>query len=254
MTVYQVQDNKTIAHLFEGWEETMIYSYLQGYMGEAYTTNLDEPKNAMIKVGDLCFFAGMVDESLLYFVKDFISILVPKDKCWEKKIEEVLPMAKKRKRYATKKDNTTFNKQHLKEIVSKLSAEYTIQSIDMEIYQQLKKEPWAGDLYTNFKDYTDFMNNGMGVVVLHQGKVVTRASSYTVYKNGIEIQIDTVKEYQRKGLGLICAAKLILECMDRNIYPSWDAHNLGSLALSKKLGYQFDKEYVAYEIGMEEMT
>lgn len=45
-----------------------------------------------------------------------------------------------------------------------------------------------------------------------------------------------------------CGAKLILECINRNIYPSWDAQNKGSVELAEKLGYHFDKEYIAYEI------
>ncbi|MDD7004979.1 MAG: GNAT family N-acetyltransferase, partial [Clostridiales bacterium] len=40
----------------------------------------------------------------------------------------------------------------------------------------------------------------------------------------------------------------ILECLDRGLYPSWDAQNLGSLSLAKKLGYEFSHEYPAYEI------
>ncbi|MBR3832696.1 MAG: GNAT family N-acetyltransferase [Lachnospiraceae bacterium] len=46
----------------------------------------------------------------------------------------------------------------------------------------------------------------------------------------------------------ICGAKLILECLDRGLYPSWDAQNMGSVALAEKLGYHFDHAYDAYEI------
>jgi RimJ/RimL family protein N-acetyltransferase len=41
---------------------------------------------------------------------------------------------------------------------------------------------------------------------------------------------------------------LIMECLDRGLYPSWDAANKGSVALAEKLGYHFEKEYVTYEI------
>ena len=63
-----------------------------------------------------------------------------------------------------------------------------------------------------------------------------------------EIQIDTKEEYRRKGLALICGAKLIIECLNKELYPSWDAQNMESVKLSEKLGYHFDKEYTAYEI------
>lgn len=69
-----------------------------------------------------------------------------------------------------------------------------------------------------------------------------------MYDGGIEIEIDTRQDYRRKGLALACGARLILECVKRDLYPSWDAHNKGSVALSQRLGYHFDKEYTAYEV------
>ncbi|MBK1809116.1 GNAT family N-acetyltransferase [Clostridium sp. YIM B02505] len=50
------------------------------------------------------------------------------------------------------------------------------------------------------------------------------------------------------GLALACASKLILDCLERVIYPRWDAANLESVALAEKLGYHFDKEYIVYSI------
>ena len=36
--------------------------------------------------------------------------------------------------------------------------------------------------------------------------------------------------------------------MQEGIYPSWDAQNMNSVYLAEKLGYEFDHEYVAYEV------
>lgn len=76
-------------------------------------------------------------------------------------------------------------------------------------------------------------------VVLHNDNIVCGASSYTVYDKVIKIEIDTKKDYRRKGLALVCASKLILECLNRELYPSWDAANRESVALAEKLGYHF---------------
>jgi hypothetical protein len=43
-------------------------------------------------------------------------------------------------------------------------------------------------------------------------------------------------------------AKLILECLKRGLYPSWDAQNPGSVTLSQELGYHFNQKYPVYEI------
>ena len=83
---------------------------------------------------------------------------------------------------------------------------------------------------------------------MKEGEPIAGASSYSSYMQGIEITIRTREEYQRQGLACICAARLILECMQRELYPSWDAANTKSVALSEKLGYHFDKEYVAYRV------
>ena len=56
------------------------------------------------------------------------------------------------------------------------------------------------------------------------------------------------EHHRRKGLAYRCAAKLILECLKQNLYPSWDARTKISVALAEKLGYEYGHEYVAYDI------
>ena len=106
---------------------------------------------------------------------------------------------------------------------------------------------WAADLCENFDSADSFLKHGLGFVVLKNGEIVSGASSYTFYREGIEVEVDTREDERRRGLALACAAKLILECLNKNLYPSWDAHNRGSLALAKKLGYRFDREYMTCE-------
>lgn len=85
-------------------------------------------------------------------------------------------------------------------------------------------------------------------MVLKDGELAAGASSYSTYREGIEIEIDTREDHRRKGLAYQCGAKLILECLKRDLYPSWDAPNKWSAALAEKLGYRFSHEYIAYEI------
>ena len=67
------------------------------------------------------------------------------------------------------------------------------------------------------------------------------------------MQIDTREDFRRKGLASICGAKLLLECLKRGWYPSWDAQNRQSVALAEKLGYHFEKEYIAYEVSLKQL-
>ena len=66
--------------------------------------------------------------------------------------------------------------------------------------------------------------------------------------------MDTREQDRRKHLATACSAALILECLDRGLYPSWDAHNLNSVHLAEKLGYEFSHEYAAYEVSGEMRT
>ena len=49
-------------------------------------------------------------------------------------------------------------------------------------------------------------------------------------------------------MALAAAARLILECLDRNLLPCWDAANLQSKRIAERLGFEFDQEYPTYAV------
>ncbi len=240
--------NSKAARLFENWEEAMIWSCLQGYMGKLIVDNTDDPKSAMIELGDICFIAGEPDSSLLNSLGRS-KLLVPKDAAWEKCVEEFFGnRAKKFLRYAIKKEPGIFDVEKLAMYIDGLDASYVLRLFDRELFDLAKSETWSEDLCSQFKDYTEYQKLAVGAGILHQGKLVAGASPYAVYDGGIEIEIDTRPEYRRKGLATVCGAKLILECLSRNLYPSWDAHDKRSVALAEKLGYHVSHPYTTYEL------
>ena len=120
--------------------------------------------------------------------------------------------------------------------------------INEPLYNMCKSESWSLSLVSQFRNYDEYRRLGLGAVILKNNRIVSGASSYGRYQDGIEIEIDTKEEYRRKGLAYICGAKLILECQKRNLYPSWDAQNKWSAALAEKLGYHYSHTYTAVEI------
>lgn len=112
-----------------------------------------------------------------------------------------------------------------------------------------RSSAWCQDLVSQFEDYETYKKLGIGIAVLKGESLAAGASSYARYREGIEIEIDTKEEFRRNGLAYACGAKLILECLNKGLYPSWDAQNQASAALAEKLGYHFDHEYKAFEIG-----
>ncbi len=251
--VYEISNNKYIEKLFGDWQETLIWSCLQGVMGHLYVTNKERPDCAMALIGDFCFFAGEPNEELVSFkpegCKQNFVIMIPQNDEWATVIEDVYgKRARKVERYAIKKEPDVFDRFMLQQMVNVKADEYELQMIDEQWFYRCKEADWCRDLVSQYDSYEMYKKHGLGVILLKDGEVVSGASSYSAYIGGIEIEIDTHEDYRRRGLASICGAKLILECLDRGLYPSWDAQNRGSVALAEKLGYHFDHAYVAYEI------
>ncbi len=253
----EVQKNEmgAIAPLFEGIQETLIWSCLDGSMGRAFAGGENPPEAAQIVNGDFCFFAG---DSGVPSAKELVSnnptnrncmYLVPNDEGWSRLIETVYgERAERITRYAFHKDGDVFDRKHLKSLSDNLPGEFSLTPIGEKEYHLVLREEWSRDFCQNFLSSKDYVSRGLGFVAWHNGKIVAGASSYTVYNGGIEIEIATREDYWRKGLATVCGAKLILTCLTKGLYPSWDAANLNSVGLAKKLGYHYDRAYPAYRV------
>ena len=202
---------------------------------------------------DFAFYAGNPSEELVKYKpesckQDFI-IMVPQNAGWAELIEKCYgDKAKKVTRYAIKKEMNIFDVKKLQQAIDSFQSGYVLKKMEETEYNMCKKNTWANDLVSQYKNYKDYKNLGLGIAVLKDGELVAGASSYSRYDKGIEIEIDTQEDHRRKGLAYACGAKLILECLEEGLYPSWDAQNKWSAALAEKLGYHFSHEYVAYEI------
>lgn len=238
--------------LFDHWNETIIWSCLQGIMGEIYADNGERPMSAMAVLGDFCFLAGVPNRDLVLYRPDCCHdevIMVPQNDIWSGLIESCYgTKAEKITRHAIKKEPDVFNQSKLRQAALSLPPGFTIRMIDEDLYNMCKSNAWSRDLVSQYPDYGMYERLGLGVVALKDGQPVSGASSYTAYQEGIEIEIDTREEYRRMGLAYACGARLILECLAHGIYPSWDAHNLESAALAEKLGYHYDRPYTAFLI------
>lgn len=247
-----------LACLFEETEETMIWSCLEGIMGNAWCNDVGSA--AQIITADFCAFAGDAraagaKELVRHIPEDFnkkFILMVPQDEIWAGLIEETYgEQAHAFTRYAFKKEKDIFDEEYLKHLVQKLPKEYSLVPIDEKRYKQCMAEEWSKDLCAQFASWKDYERSGIGFLVLDGEQPVCGASSYTIYSQGIEIEIDTKEAYRRRGLATVCGAKLILECLKKGLYPSWDAANLYSVGLAEKLGYHLSHDYKAYEVTLE---
>ena len=267
VTELNANGRKRAASLFDGWKDTMIWSCLEGEMGKAYAVlqyGKEERKSgredlfiafAKLDIADFCFYGGEANEELALHRKDVyeagFKILVPQNEGWELLIERIYgDRAVRQIRYAFEKDRDSFSAENLAKMSTGLEEGFSIEEIGERTFREAARLPWACDWGGQFKGYRDYKKRGMGVAVRYKGELVAGASSYTVYSGGIEIQIDTRKDYRNRGLASSCAAALILKCLDRGLYPSWDADNEISAHLARRLGYRFEREYPVYKIGL----
>ena len=261
--IYELKETGRASALFAGWQDSVVWSALQGVMGKIYVDSLEKPESGVVMLGDFCFLSGKPESEIISGALEKCEsgelILVPQNDSWAQMIVESYgEKAEKAVRYAIKKEPEVFDLKQLQKVAQSLPGEYEMRLIDQELFEICRDTHWSKDLTANYKSYGQYREYGLGVCILKDGEVVAGISSYSGYgrridenlgsHGGIEIEVVTREDYRRKGLAYIGAARLILECDRRGLYPNWDAANKMSVGLAEKLGYHFSHEYVVYKV------
>lgn len=252
----RVTDINEVLPVLAGWDETFVKTCLEGRIGSIWAADGEVCETVLLTVGEFVLFAGTPSEDAVRFVpygyKTNFAIMFSKgdDDRWGRLIEKVYGnKAKKTTRYAIKKEGvSSFSKIKLAAIAANIAEGYGIVKIDRELYEHCRSDEFFSDLVSQYPTYGEYERHGLGFMALHDGSPAAGCSSFSDYPGGVEIEICTRPEHRRRGLASVLAARFILECIERGLYPSWDAANLSSLALAEKLGYRLDREYVCYEI------
>lgn len=250
------------APLFDCWEETLVWAVLEGRMGQMWVCEKDaeaveamgiKPAAACCRNGDFLFLSGdagskqalQLLQGIRALVGESFGIATPQNEQWSRLIVDVFgERTKAGERYAICKDSR-FDRRYLQQLADALPDKMQIQSITTEWYHRIMQIDWARDFCSQFGSAEQFAKEGIGFVALMGGEIIGGASSYIRYNNGIEIQVETHPDYRRMGVATACCARLILACMERGLYPSWDAANRVSVHLAEKLGY---REKGAYRV------
>ena len=207
--VYELEDTEKVAHLFKDAEDSLVLSCLQREMGKVFVTDLEHPRSAMTYLAEFSAFAGEPDRALVKEKYKGFVVMVPPNAEWERLILDCFPAAERDTRYAIRKD-AAFDRQKLKAIVAALPEGYELRRIDGALYEMCRADEAFEDNVVHFDSKEDFLARGRGYAVLKDGQIVSAASFYTVYREGIEIQIMTAESERRKGLASAAGAKLIL--------------------------------------------
>ena len=242
-----------LAPLFAGSTDCLLLSYLQGHMGRAWVDDYQHPACTLVAVGDFYCLGGKPPSPgtklLAGYLPNDIQLILPPGENWADWLETAHPgQFHKFQRFALKKEPDCFDRARLVSLAEALPDGFQIRRIDGELYRQCLRQDFSRDFCSLFEDEADYLRRGLGFCALKDGEIVSGASSYAVFDQGIEIEVDTRPDCRRLGLATVCSARLILECLARGWYPSWDAHNRLSLGLAVKLGYRFDRAYDTYEV------
>ena len=226
----EIEKRNTIAPLFEGIQDSMVIACLQGIMGQAYVARETEPKAALIVSGEYSFFGGgPTSPDARELVQNFFQV--------------------------NESDRTVviFNDQLLQRYMEAIPEGYQLAAFDEDLYHQAMAEDWSREFCEVFPSAEEYLNKGFGFGILKEGRLVSGASTMTVYHGGIEIQVATRESYGGKGLAMACSAALIRECVRRGIRPCWDAANLTSKHMALNLGYEYRGEYLTIQMSREEL-
>jgi GNAT superfamily N-acetyltransferase len=115
--------------------------------------------------------------------------------------------------------------------------------IDEARAEELLKEAWSRDGVVNFASAADYAERAFGYVAVADGTLVSLAGCFTIYADGIEVEVDTHPRHRRKGYARAVSHALIAEALRRGVAVHWDAMNPESAALARGLGFTNSVRY-----------
>jgi len=85
-----------------------------------------------------------------------------------------------------------------------------------------------------------FAAHGFGYAAVAQERVICWCTAEYVSARRCGIGIETVPEYERRGVATATAARFVAEAVGRGLTPYWECRreNIGSIRVAEKLGFE----------------
>jgi hypothetical protein len=228
-----------------------IDSALEGVLGQVFVDDPSRPKVARIVIGDFHAIAGDphapgATEALLAVPdRDYVAV----DESWHELVRRALPQAQAYDRFAFRAP-ATWDRERLTALRESLPAGFELQRVDagtVAAFRALNET-----FVDNFASLNEFLELGVGFGVTFGGEFVAGCASYSISSRSVEFEIETRRDYQRRGLALVTGARLIEHCLENGLKPCWDAAHEGSALLAEALGFVGRREYKSYRLGAPE--
>ncbi len=229
-----------------------IAAVIEGGMGKVFADSREEPCVALA-VLDFHFLAGdpLQENALLLFkLPQPGDVVIAPTPAWQHLLAATYPSALAvyhREAFQV----AQFDVDKLRRFCQALPSGFELRQVRLEEVAQFATDLDPALVY-NFRSHKEFMTRGVGLGILHQGMFVSGASSAAVGGGKFEIEIQTHRQFRRRGLARAVAAALILYCLKHGIEPCWDAANESSAALARQLGFHSTGKYEAYRLKQPE--
>lgn len=227
----------------------MVLYGLNSQIGTVYRNS--DRTTIFYDIGNFLYLAGELDSR---FWEDFVrqygldyKIIISEDTKWQDFLHQQVGLISFT-RYSFK-DKANFQVEFLNDLVSQLEKGCNIVPIDNRIYDCFSEEEWSQDLQGDFESYQDFtLKGGFGFVILKNKELIAGISSGLVYHGAVEVEVATRPNEQGNGFAKKLGAAMILESLNRDMFPLWDAHNEASKKVAEFLGYELVEPYEAFEL------
>ena len=154
-------------------------------------------------------------------------------------------------------DSSSIDVEHIKSLRVDMPDDLHIVPISEK---HLKDSIIVDDVTSRFFTKRDFMKYGFGYALVDDHDVVQgfSNSNFPVLGDKVELHFrigfSDDNKYRRKGYGITLASMLIEESFKRGLDPVWDAANLKSAHIAKKLGYTEKLKWKVYVVRKNKHT
>lgn len=221
---------------------------IEGQMGKAFVDDLTHPMSYRITVGPFWYFAGeSYSPGAHQMMQDLpaYNLLMPSSPGWVDLAKEIYgehlqPFT----RYSF--SASSLSASHLTSCLKDSGYQSRVVPIDMQMAAHLAAQPESYLELSDFDSVGDFIERGMGYAILDGQRVMGVAYSSLVCSAGIEVSVFVEEPYRQRGVATALSSRLLLECLNLNQKPDWDAANPESYKLAKRLGFSFVEAYDSY--------
>ena len=242
-------EREPLRPLFDGFPGSrgIVDAGLEGMMGRAWADDASRPTVALIDL-DFYLFAGDPDASLaeeaVRRLKAPWSVGASSD-AWQPLLRRVWGDALATRTRVDFRAGA-WDRARLRLFTDALPDGYELRRITLDDAARFRE--LAVSLVYNFPSLEQFVDRGVGFGIEHEGRFVSGCSSFAISTRKLEFEIQTRRDFRRRGFATTVASAMIEHCIERGLEPCWDAHNPISAALGTKLGFVDPQPYTAYEV------